>query len=229
MDISHHAHLVAGEREAVLPDILSAAEKLMGVTPMSSPDFWLGEFETFGIGESRMLREMASTVSVSGGKRVFVVCANFFTVEAQNALLKTIEEPPADTHFFFLVSELRRIIPTLLSRFEVIAENSFEGGRGSAQSAENFLANRTKARLDIVQKLVAGYDEPETRGEAKRRIAQFLSDLEIALSRRRRDISASDFVFSCSQITLAKKYLGDVASAPRLLAEHIALVLPIIK
>lgn len=47
---------------------------------------------------------------------VHISSADTMTIEAQNALLKTLEEPPADTVLLLCVSDLQQILSTILSR-----------------------------------------------------------------------------------------------------------------
>ena len=51
-------------------------------------------------------------------ERVLVVATQFITEEAQQALLKIIEEPPASTRFIFIIPLGYHFLPTLESRFE---------------------------------------------------------------------------------------------------------------
>jgi len=52
--------------------------------------------------------------------KVFVIReADRATVQAQNALLKTLEEPPGDTVLILLVKSLDRLLPTTLSRCQL--------------------------------------------------------------------------------------------------------------
>ena len=56
-----------------------------------------------------------------GARKVFVVReAERITPQAQNALLKTLEEPPEDTVLILLVGVLDRLLPTTLSRCQVV-------------------------------------------------------------------------------------------------------------
>ena len=47
---------------------------------------------------------------------IAIVHADVMTIAAQNALLKTLEEPPHKTHFFLLTTRPKRLLPTLRSR-----------------------------------------------------------------------------------------------------------------
>lgn len=54
---------------------------------------------------------------VEGGRKVLVIeDGHRMTIEAQNALLKTLEEPPGAAHIILTTSRLRNILPTVVSR-----------------------------------------------------------------------------------------------------------------
>lgn len=70
-----------------------------------------------GIDEVRALRESAKFMPVEGRKKIFIIDeAHMLTNEAWNALLKTIEEPPAHIMFIFATTEPEKIPVTILSR-----------------------------------------------------------------------------------------------------------------
>ena len=58
------------------------------------------------------LRSKAKAVILDGSKDV--------TIEAQNALLKTLEEPPSNTIIYIIISNKDLVLPTILSRCQVI-------------------------------------------------------------------------------------------------------------
>jgi DNA polymerase-3 subunit delta' len=55
---------------------------------------------------------------------VIIEHAQTMTTEAQNALLKMLEEPPADTIFILTVTDLQAVLPTVLSRCSQIGINA---------------------------------------------------------------------------------------------------------
>jgi DNA polymerase-3 subunit delta' len=57
----------------------------------------------------------------SGVKVIVLHPAEALNVQAANALLKTLEEPPADTRFILVTHRAGRVLPTILSRCEKIA------------------------------------------------------------------------------------------------------------
>ena len=66
------------------------------------------------------IRQMIETVSyrsIHGGRRVFIIDdAHLMTTQAQNALLKVIEEPPKNVIFFLLCKQRSKLISTITSR-----------------------------------------------------------------------------------------------------------------
>jgi len=70
-----------------------------------------------GIDEMRELKEGIRFSPVKSKYKVFIIDeAHQLTKDAANALLKTLEEPPAHAIFIFATTELHKMIPTILSR-----------------------------------------------------------------------------------------------------------------
>ena len=75
-----------------------------------------------GIDEIRSLREGARFASVRGKYKVYIIDeCHMLTKEASNALLKTLEEPPAKTLFILATTEPAKILPTIVSRVQGFA------------------------------------------------------------------------------------------------------------
>ncbi|MEE4165245.1 MAG: DNA polymerase III subunit gamma/tau, partial [Desulfocapsaceae bacterium] len=70
-----------------------------------------------GIQEVRELKENLKFMPVSSPHKVVIIDeVHMLTTEAFNALLKTLEEPPAHVYFMFATTELHKIPITILSR-----------------------------------------------------------------------------------------------------------------
>ena len=74
------------------------------------------ERDVFGVSDARALAEQCSRRPGTGTLRVLVVSAREITNEAQNALLKLFEEPPATTRIVLAVPSDAALLPTLRSR-----------------------------------------------------------------------------------------------------------------
>jgi len=69
----------------------------------------------------RELRREASLTGFLGGRKVFIVSdADMMNTEASNSLLKTLEEPPADTVLILTTSRKDQLLPTIISRCQLV-------------------------------------------------------------------------------------------------------------
>ena len=105
----------------VLPD---------GVNPPLSPEIFIRprEFDSTKFIKIEQVKDIKKRLSRSGtfsAKRRVVLVLNGENLnhEAQNSLLKLLEEPPPKTVIIFVVSLLRAILPTVLSRGKQISFN----------------------------------------------------------------------------------------------------------
>lgn len=70
-----------------------------------------------GIEDIRQINETVGFVPSGGKYKIYLIDeVHMLTKEAFNALLKTLEEPPAHVKFFFATTEPQKIPPTILSR-----------------------------------------------------------------------------------------------------------------
>lgn len=76
---------------------------------------------TTGIDQVRLIQKNISLKPIAGTvKAVILYNAQFLTIEAQNALLKTLEEPPSDTIIILASNKKEALLPTILSRCTII-------------------------------------------------------------------------------------------------------------
>ncbi len=70
-----------------------------------------------GVDAIREIRESAKYMPASGKRKIYIIDeVHMLTTAAFNALLKTLEEPPAHVIFIFATTEPHKIPPTILSR-----------------------------------------------------------------------------------------------------------------
>ncbi|MCW8108698.1 DNA polymerase III subunit delta' [Alteromonas ponticola] len=64
------------------------------------------------------ISKLSRTSQLSGNKVLIIPAAESMTEAAANALLKTLEEPTANTYLILVTHQLSRMLPTILSRCE---------------------------------------------------------------------------------------------------------------
>lgn len=70
-----------------------------------------------GIDDVRALKELISLSPMKAKKKVYIIDeAHMLTLEASNALLKTLEEPPSHVVFILATTNPEKILPTIRSR-----------------------------------------------------------------------------------------------------------------
>ncbi len=112
------------------------------------PDVTVVESESgkksISVSAIRELRSDAFVRAHSDGGKVFIIKdAHKMNVQAQNALLKVLEEPPTEVHFVLTVNSRARLLETVVSRcvlFSVAAENAANGDSKAAAAARQFVA-----------------------------------------------------------------------------------------
>ncbi len=212
----HHGYIVEGDRGAALAAVRIFLENEAGVSISGNPDVFIRSCETLTIDDARALKEAQVQKGVGGRGRVFVLAAEFFPTEAQNALLKTFEEPSEGAHFFLIVASREILLPTLRSR---LAEAPFAVGGtaedGNTIDAHEFLRARPAERLILVKPLV---DDKDKAGAIA-----LLTALEKACADDVADPEAARFL---SNLVRYKGYLYARGASVKLILESLALFAP---
>lgn len=144
----HHAVLVRGS--------LNPAAALALYPASDVGEVFVVPYTDIGIDEARALTFEASLRPRVGDRRLLVVPVRTLTSEAQQALLKLLEEPPATTSFLFIVPDGMALLPTLLSRFFTISSEVGEAVDTTAFA--EFRAATLAERLDLITKRLAKKD-----------------------------------------------------------------------
>lgn len=113
-----------------------------------------------GINEIRELREGVRYAPSRDRYKIYIIDeVHMLTNEAFNALLKTLEEPPAHAHFIFATTEPQKIPVTILSRcqrfdFKRIGQNDIVDHLQHLSTAEHISAE--KAALQLIARQANG-------------------------------------------------------------------------
>jgi hypothetical protein len=223
----HHAYLILGpksEGESLVASVCGS----LGLNEEGNPDFHAYRVDSFDIESAREVRERAREKSF-GSKKIFLISAERFTHQAQNALLKTLEEPSPNVHFFILLDAPDLLLPTLLSRMQVVrssSENSvrtnsdFNKVLGSLRSTrlsksqdssspEAFLKLSLKDRLNFAKDFA----------DKEKSLPTFLDSLMSHLRKNDSDTETLEKIF------IVRRFVDDPSKSSRLILEHLALVL----
>lgn len=119
-----HAHLIAGEDGIGKSNLANILAKLIlnGDLNREYVDVinYKSNKSSFGVDDVRNIIDEIYKKPFEGDKKVIIIYeGNKLTIQAQNALLKTIEEPPEGVHIILLCESLELILDTIKSRCEI--------------------------------------------------------------------------------------------------------------
>ncbi len=218
----HHACLLEGDKENIFTELRDFLENEMNFPVKGNPDFWYGEFDTFGIDDGRGIKELQTRKAVMHERKIFIISANFFTTEAQNSLLKVFEEPTEGTHFFIITQNADTLLPTLRSRMFILPKTALGNCQGRSLEylvdTKEFLKSSKARRLELLKSII----EEKNKSTA----ISFLNNLEEVLYKKFQGRSLELVSVSLEEIIRCKKYLNGRSSSVKMLLEHLALVVP---
>lgn len=223
----HHAYLIESEREEAISQILKFLEEI-GVEISKNPDFYKVSVDTFKVEDARNLKSLSGEKGASADKKIFIISANSFLLEAQNTLLKMFEEPIANTHFFIIVPDTDTLLPTLVSRFYLIKNQKKEI---ASSEVEKFLKMSMRDRLDFVKEFLVEEEEEDgvvVLNSTRSKALAFINSLETSLHQ----ISVTntsllkDSRASFQQIFKVREFLRQPGSSVKSLVESVCLSIP---
>lgn len=205
MTLRTHAYLCRGTAAAI-PAVVSQLEE----RGIDTGDLHVRAYDSLGIDDARDIRDKAALRGLAGS-RVFVIAANTCTTEAQNALLKTFEEPAAEAVFVLITQSPETLLPTLRSRTETLTLPNTVSE--SPLDVAVFVAATPAERIELLKPLTAA-DEKDTAGTIA-----FLSELEKKLAEKpaRESIAA---------LYRVREHILDKGALRKALLESLALALP---
>lgn len=170
------------------------------------------EIERFGIDNSRYLIEQSFIKPAEADKKLIVVIFSSITIEAEQALLKILEEPPLTTQFLFILPKGLSLLSTLNSRLQKI-EFEAKGGR-KLETLESFSKLSFKDRIGLIEK--------ELKKEKSDWVKKIKNDLLLELENNSNKYSLK--VLESLNFVIGN--LNTRGAANKMLLEELALALP---
>lgn len=175
------------------------AEKILKDLKINKFDIAVLEFEkAVGIADVREIQRKIYLSPLKGDfKGVLLDATPGITLEAQNALLKTLEEPPESTLIIVQVLNSDEILPTILSRCKVIELSS----KKEYSDISKFIAilnskDEVGERLKLAQDL----------SKDKEQSLEFLENLILSLRKKLLAGHYDDIYHYSGKIKLAQKF-----------------------
>jgi len=218
----HHAYLIEGNVEQIVPQVLEYLEKELHFSLNNNPDFWQGNFDTFGIDDGRKINNFQNKKAFNGDKKIFLIKTNFITREAQNSLLKMFEEPTKGTHFFIVMNSSESLLSTLKSRLFILRDNSLENLY--FDFVKEYLRVSVNEKLILIKRFFG--DKKKKIPADKSGAISFLNELEKQL-REKEDLKkiSKQKLFVFDEIMKGRNYLNDRSPSVKMILEHVSVIL----
>ena len=210
----HHAYIVAGNAEEGRAEVVSVLEK-RGVKITGNLDVLNQSFGELLIDHVRETIIPFAFLKALDEQKYVIVSFSRAVREAQNALLKVVEEAPGNTVFFFSVETVGNILPTLRSRCVVVTTKT-ENRKPETDEAEEFLKATFPKRLQAVEKMTAYITRTQDR-TAVREFSRAL--LSVAHKEKFSEKALRD-------ILNAHQYLRVQGGSAKAVLGHLAVSLP---
>ncbi|MEX1063824.1 MAG: AAA family ATPase [Candidatus Paceibacterota bacterium] len=188
----NHAYIFSGQDEIGKKTFaLELAERLSGnshdilfLTPDNSDSG-----QSIAIDEVRKLKSFMSLSSYGDKYKVAVIDeAHLMTVEAQNALLKLLEEPSKSSMLILVTSVANSLLPTIASRCQEIRFlphskeeiASILGDSKLAEAQNNFLAEFSNGRIGLIKRIL----EEKSYDEVRESVEELMNLVKVDLNER---------------------------------------------
>ncbi|MGB0925092.1 MAG: hypothetical protein ACPGTS_00085 [Minisyncoccia bacterium] len=133
-------------------------------------------YDFLKIDDARAIKALQSEKTSKGS--LFIISFTHINAAAQNTLLKIIEEPTPNTTFFFIFPNAKKLLPTILSRIELVPMNRFLGSHERKIDLAKFINMSLSQRFEHNKKITNKKDKNIEVLE-KQDLQFFLDDLEI--------------------------------------------------
>ena len=193
------------------------------------------------IGQIRLLQEQISEKPIVSDKKVYIINnSDLMTVEAQNCLLKTLEEPPEYATIVLLLSNENKLLNTIKSRctkivFQKLCDNDLikyakinnieinsnllSTCNGSISSLINLKSNiESYQALDIIlntfssKDIVDIWNESDILYKSKENINSLLDYFNVVFLNKLRSTKENKYINAIKVVEITKKRLSSNAN-----------------
>lgn len=216
----HHFYILEGGRDLIEEKVFDFLDNRLQADRSDKSLFYQYDFNKFFVKDSRSITSQSQIKTPIGKKMIFVIYTNSITHQAQNALLKLLEEPSERTYFFIVLPRADNLLPTFVSRSIVI--------KGSGSVSENILdelrgmtvGDRMKFIEDLVKDIKA---EKKEKIEAQNLIQNLICGFEKEiLENPDESIDKKEKIETLMKI---EDYLGDSGASIKILLERAILLI----
>ncbi len=217
-DSLHHLYLLEGATQATPTELASFLKETRETDDAHIQVF---TYSTLGVEDAAGIRRAHNETSHDGSAQYFIVSAISVTPEAQQSLLKTFEEPRAQTHFFLLMPEMTSLLPTVRSRAQYVKLQEMH--HEYIKEADQFIKASFDQRLSFVADFIKQHEDEDDSGLLRLHASQFIVALLEVLHKDPKNLITKKQFFN-DALTM-RTYLDTRGASVKMILEHMAIAL----
>ncbi len=227
--LEYNAYALIGDT-SVANVLVSVLKSDFGIDKEGNQDFFYGKYENLNIDDARNIKKAHESKPVTiQGKKIFIIVANNINTEAQNALLKLLEEPATYAYFFIIILQSGLLLPTVRSRLHFVEginnSNNTYKVEDLIKDVASFMRMNKVKRLEMVKKII---DDISKEKKTKQYAIDFVNEIQnqIRDGRGQYDGTADSRAKLSAPLEATQtvlKYLNDRAPSVKMLLEYVAL------
>ncbi len=219
----YHSYIVEANPDITVT-LLRDFFEARGDIQIGSLDTLCQNYDSFTIDDSSFLRNWHSHKNATMGKRICILGAKSINREAEQSLLKMLEEPAFDTHFFLVVPNALFLLETIRSRAHIVKVVN-DDDDVLKQQVLKFIASSPKDRIDFVAEMIKKYKDEDSSGNLRFNATCFINELEKVIYEKFIIKKEDETQFILKELHQSRKFLSTPGASVKMILEHIALVL----
>lgn len=205
----HHTNICIGPREQIKKEIEAYIQTLS--SEISNIESLIYEYNTLKVEDVEKIISVHLRKTSDDSMQIISLFLNAITPQAQNNMLKMLEEPKSNTYFFIQTNSLSNILPTVISRAHV---HTFSFEKTISKETEEFLQSSLSKRLEFVKQLT---EQIKKEKKTKQDAINLLEEIELFCHQNKK-------IPALKKIIEIKDYLKDSGASTKQLLEYVSLV-----
>lgn len=217
----YHTYIIEGENTDVAQSLIEELES-RGDVQKQSPDFLYQVYDSFTVGDSVKIKEWHSERGLNGKKRICIISTKFINHDAEQTLLKILEEPGSSTHFFIVLPNASVLLETIKSRAHIL---KIEKNNIDTKYSENFIKVSIPERLKIIEEIIEKNKDNENSGGLRHEAISLINDIEKIIYKKWKLDKNTNLSFILEELSKSREYLSIPGSSVKMILENIAIVI----
>ncbi|NCU28092.1 MAG: hypothetical protein EOM85_00240 [Candidatus Moranbacteria bacterium] len=221
----YHSYLIEGSGENIFPVLVDyLLEK--NIIEEKDPDLFLREYESIGIDDGQEIKEWHNKMPTKNfGKKVCLLKTNFINREAEQSLLKILEEPGQNTVFFIVIPNASVLLETIKSRTHLVRYED-EYSNEMAKIVARLVSSSVKDRVDIVAEIIKENKNDESSGQLRRYAIVLIQEIEkYFYSKFKNNPCDKNIIFILEELRKNKEYLNYPGASVKMILEYVSLII----